>query len=215
MIRYFIHMSRTHLVAEQRPTKDGLLVTRWVKEEKKAGKKSGKNNPLPAPGIAGHLTDSDKKKDAARLSIKMTSPKDDSKGQKAARKAENARQLDYIQTEAKLRIRYKGHRDISGMEVSGVLKALRDGGFEDPSNIVDEDLLISYREFRDLAWTPYNENKDHSIELLNDSELFRTQVNKLSAHYVTHPEDRERLAKVVRSGVYDHEAAMKALNASR
>jgi hypothetical protein len=195
MIRYFIDMSRTHLVAEQRPTKDGLIVTRWVKDDKKAGKKSGKNSSLPAPGIVR--------------------TKDDSKEHKAVRKAENARQLDYIQTEAKLRIRYKGHRDISGMEVSGVLKALREGGYEDPSSIVDEDLLISYREFRDLAWTPYNENKDHSIELLNDSELFRTQVNKLSAHYVTHPEDRERLAKVVRSGVYDHEAAMKALNASR
>jgi hypothetical protein len=193
-------MSRTHLVAEQRPTKDGHLVTRWVKDEKKAGKKSGKRSSLPAPEIV-QTTDS--------------SLKHQKKVQKAARLAENARQLDYIQTEAKLRIKFKGHRDITGMEVSGVLKALREGGFEDPSNIVDEDLLISYREFRDLVWTPYNENKDHGIEVLNNSELFRTQVNKLSAHYVTHPEDRERLAKVVRSGIYDHEAAMEALVTGR
>lgn len=211
MIRYFIHMSRTHLVAEQRPTKDGIIVTRWVKGDKKASKKSGKNSSLPAPGIMSHLTDTGKQSNA----LGITRPKDASKEQKAARKAENARQLDYIQTEAKLRIRYKGHRDISGMEVSGVLKALRESGYEDPLSIVDEDLLISYREFRDLAWTPFNENKDHSIEVLNDSEIFRTHVNKLSAHYVACPEDRERLAKIVRGGIYDHEAAMKALNAGR
>jgi hypothetical protein len=201
-----MHMSRTHLVAEQRPTKDGHLITRWVKEDKKSGKKkASKSGSLPAPGIV--------RQDVAYGDA--VQPKEASKAQKAARKAENARQLDYIQTEAKLRIKYKGHRDISGTDVSGVLKALREGGFEDPSSIADEDLLISYREFRDLAWTPFNENKDHSIELLNDSEIFRTHVDKLSAHYVTHPENRERLARIVRGSVYDYETAMEALNTAR
>lgn len=202
VIRYFSGMSRTQLVPEQRPTKDGLLVTRWVKEGKKAKKQSSLSGSLPAPGIALQMP-------------AVTRPKGQKKAEKEARLAENARQMDYVQTEARLRIKYRGHHTISSVEVSGVLKALRDEGVEDPSSIVDEDLLISYREFRDLVWTPFHENKDHSIELLNDSEIFRSQVNKLSAHYVVRPEDRERLARIVRSGVYTHEEAMKALNSGR
>lgn len=188
-------MGRTQLVPEQRPTKDGILITRWVKEDKKPKKSSR----LPAPGL-------NVKDDGAKLL------KEQKKAQKAARLAENARQMDYVQTEARLRIKYRGHHSISSVEVTGVLKALREDGVEDPSSIVDESLLVSYREFRDLVWTPFNGNKDHSIELLNDSEVFRTQVNKLSAHYITRPEDREKLVRIVRGGVYDYESAMTALS---
>lgn len=200
-VRYFICMSKTQLVPEKRPTKDGVLVTRWVKEGKKAKKKAGLAASLPAPGISPQ--------------IEAPDLKGQKRAQKEARLAENARQMDYVQTEARLRIKYRGHHSISSVEVSGVLKALRDEGVEDPSSIVDEGLLISYREFRDLVWTPFHENKDHSIELLNDSEIFRSHVNKLSAHYVVRPEDRERLARIVRGGVYNHEEAIATLEAGR
>jgi len=203
-------MNRDNLVPEQRPTKDGTLVTRWVKNEKKNKKKPGKSTSLPAPGLVRQRAEVGNP-EHREIAKKISLQKDEKKRQKAVREAENFRQLDYIKTEARLRLKYKDSKRISSVEVSGVLKALREGGFEDPSEIVDEDLLISYAEFTDFAWTPFHENDDLSIAELNYSELYRPHVTKLAAHYVTHPEDRETLAKLVSRGIYDYDKVMAEL----
>jgi hypothetical protein len=121
--------------------------------------------------------------------------------------------LDYIQTEAKLRLKYKGSRYFTGSDVSEVLKALREDGQADPENIVDEDLLISYAEFKELAWNQYSENEGHSSLRIGSSEGFRQQVTKLADRYVTHPEEREALARTVRRGIYEYDKAMNEMYA--
>lgn len=189
-------MSKSNLIPERVLTKDGNSVIRWVKADKK---KSSKSGSLPAPGLMGQHSAGD------------TFPKKEKKEQKAARKAENARQLDYIQTEAKLRLKFKGNRYFTGSDISEVLKALREDGQSDPEYIVDEDLLISYAEFKELAWQQHSEGDGYISQRIGDSEAVRQQVNKLAKRYVTHPEERESLARAVRRGEYEYDKAMNAL----
>lgn len=206
-------MSRDDLTPEHVTTKDGNHVIRWKKRDKKRDASTGN---IPAPGAYQRGTDKEKnkqKKHEQDIGSRSSSPKGEKKAQKAARQAENARQWDYIKTEAKLRLRYKDNPNFSGSDVSSVLKALRESGSEDPESIVDEDLLVSYAEFTELAWKPYFENNDPSTAGLLSSESFRPHVTKLAAHYVTHPEDREPLARIVKRGIYDYDEATAALYA--
>ena len=188
-------MSRDDLIPERVLAKDGTSVIRWVKPGKK---KTAKSSKLPAPGIFQNSADNK----GGLLSAGTT--KKEKREQKAARHAEHTRQMDYIQTEARLRMKYQGNKYFSSSDVSEVLKALREDGQQDPSGIVDEDLLISYAEFKEFAWKQHSGDEAYSATGAVSNEVFRQQVTRLAGRYVTHPEERESLARAVRNGSYSH-----------
>lgn len=198
-------MSRDNLTPEQRPTKDGNFVTRWVRRDKKQSAATGS---IPAPSIPKEKTASQKRAD--EFVLKNQIPKDETADQKAARKAKQKLQMGYIKAEGVLRWKYRKDDTIDDYEINDLFKHLNESATVDPKSI-DETLLRGYSDFKKTLFKVNFHQREAAGKDVMDVESSRPNTNKLGAHYADHPEDRPYLRGIIETGVTDYEEVQETL----
>lgn len=200
-------MSRDHLTPEQRPTKDGNVVTRWVRRNLKP---PAANRSIPAPGApAKEKTESQKR--AEEFVLKHQVPKDETKEQKADRKAQQKLIVGYLKAEAVLRFKYRNDDSIDDYEVNSLFKHLTESAQVDPK-IVDETLLRGYSAYKKTLLRVHMEQRRAAGQQHLDKETYDPISATLGAHYANNPADRPFLTGIIASGITDYEAVKESLS---
>jgi hypothetical protein len=202
-------MNRDNLTPEQRPDKTGNLVTRWVRRDKK---QSAATSSIPAPGAFGKRTEEEKveqKRKAEEFVAQYRVPKDETKEQKAERKAKNKLNAGYLRAEAVLRFKHRNDDSIDDYEVNDLFKHLTESATVDPKSI-DETLLRGYSDFK-KALLKTDLAKRRAAGEDDVVEASRPNRHKLGAHYANHPEDRPYLQGIIENGITDHEEVQETL----
>jgi hypothetical protein len=200
-------MSRDHLIPEQRPTKNGNIVTRWIRRNKKENASSAA--AIPAPSIIPkEKTESQKR--AEEFALKYQIPKDETPEQKAERKDKQKLQMGYVKAEGVLRWKYRKDDTIDDYEINDLFKHLTESATVDPKSI-DETLLRGYSDFKKAIFKADFHQREAAGKDAMDVDSSRPNTNKLGAHYANHPEDRPYLQGIIEHGITDHEEVQETL----